>query len=118
MVSRSGTFKDILISDTKVNQVSKTIIGIKQTVKALKSGIVQEVRVAKDAIDRMAGHIIEPAREKGILIEFADSRLKFGKVYDIHVDAAAMAFTGYQFLCRKHKDFVFTQKMNHLDMWY
>ncbi len=74
--------------------------------------------MAKDALDRMAGQFIEPAREKGILIKFADSRLKLGKVCDIHVDAAAVAITGYQFLCRKHKDFVFTQKMNHLDMWY
>ena len=101
-----------------MNQACKAIIGIKQTVKALKSGIVQEAIVAKDAVDRMAGQIIEPAKDKGIPIEFADSQLKLGKVYGINADSAAVAITGYQFLCRKHKDFVFTQKMNHLDMWY
>ena len=35
------------------------IIGIKQTVIALKSGIVQEAIVAKDANDRMAKQIIQ-----------------------------------------------------------
>lgn len=58
----------------------KTIIGVKQTVKALKSGLVQGVIVTLDAVNRMAGQIIEPAREDGILIEFAVSRLKLGKV--------------------------------------
>jgi large subunit ribosomal protein L7A len=82
------------MSYEKVKQASKTIIGTKQTVKALKSGIVQEVIVAKDADDRMTEQIIQLAQEKGIPIGFADSRLKLGKAYGIHVGAAAVAITG------------------------
>ncbi|ANU14729.1 Firmicutes ribosomal L7Ae family protein [Planococcus halocryophilus Or1] len=82
------------MSNEKVKQTSKIIIGTKQTVKALKSGIVQEVIVAKDANDRMTEQIVHLALEKGIRIELADSRLKLGKAYGINVGAAAVAITG------------------------
>lgn len=82
------------MSYEKVKQTSEIIIGTKQTVKALKSGIVQEVIVAKDANDRMTEKIVHLALEKGIRIEFADSRLKLGKAYGINVGAAAVAITG------------------------
>lgn len=82
------------MSNEKVKQASTIIIGTKQTVKALKSGIVQEIIVAKDADDRMTEQIIQLALEKGIRIEFADSRLKLGKAYGINVGAAAVAITG------------------------
>ena len=82
------------MSNEKVKQASEIIIGTKQTVKALKSGIVQEVIVARDADDRMTKQIIQLALEKGIRIEFADSRLKLGKACGINVGAAAVAITG------------------------
>ena len=82
------------MSNEKVKQASQIIIGTKQTVKALKSGIVQKIIVAKDADDRMTEQIIQLALEKGIRIEFAVSRLKLGKAYGINVGAAAVAITG------------------------
>ena len=82
------------MSNEKVKQASQIIIGTKQTVKALKSGIVQEIIVAKDADDRMTEQIIQLALEKGVRIEVADSRLKLGKAYGINVGAAAVAITG------------------------
>ena len=82
------------MSNEKVKQASQIIIGTKQTVKALKSGIVQEVIVARDADDRMTEQIIQLALEKGVRIEVADSRLKLGKAYGINVGAAAVAITG------------------------
>lgn len=82
------------MSYEKVKQASETIIGTKQTVKALKSGIVQEVIVAKDADDRMTEQIILLAKEKGVPIGFADSRLRLGKACGIHVGAAVVAITG------------------------
>lgn len=82
------------MSNEKVKQTSEVIIGTKQTVKALKSGIVQEIIVAKDANDRMTEQIVHLALQKGVPIGFADSRLKLGKAYGIHVGAAAVAITG------------------------
>ncbi|AQU77896.1 MULTISPECIES: ribosomal L7Ae/L30e/S12e/Gadd45 family protein [Planococcus] len=82
------------MSNEKVKQTSEMIIGTKQTVKAIKSGIVQEIIVAKDADDRMTEQIIQLALEKGIRVGFADSRLKLGKAYGINVGAAAVAITG------------------------
>ena len=82
------------MSNEKVKQASQIIIGTKQTVKALKSGIVQKIIVAKDADDRMTEQIIQLALEKGVRIEVADSRLKLGKAYGLRVGATAIAITG------------------------
>ncbi len=49
------------MSNEKVKQTTEVIIGTKQTVKALKSGIVQEIIVAKDANDRMTKQIVHLA---------------------------------------------------------
>ena len=40
------------MSYEKVEQAKKTIIGTKQTVKAIRSGVVKEVVIAKDAEEK------------------------------------------------------------------
>ncbi|WP_239457196.1 hypothetical protein [Planococcus versutus] len=46
------------MSNEKVKQTTEVIIGTKQTVKALKSGIVPEIIVTNDANDRMTKQIV------------------------------------------------------------
>ena len=46
-----------------------------------------------------------------------DSREKLGNACGIQVSAAVVAITDNSFCAKKHKDFVFTPKMNHLDVW-
>ena len=68
MVNGLDALEDMQMSNEKVKQTSEIIIGTKQTVTALKSGIVQEVIVAKDANDRMTEQIVHLASKEGIRI--------------------------------------------------
>ena len=68
MVNGLDALEDMQMSNEKVKQTSEIIIGTKQTVTALKSGIVQEVIVAKDANDRMTEQIVHLALKEGIQI--------------------------------------------------
>ena len=49
------------MSYEKVIQAKSVIIGTKQTIKALKNGIVQEVFIAEDADPLLTAHVVETA---------------------------------------------------------
>ena len=49
------------MSYEKVEQAKKTIIGTKQTVKAIHAGIVTEVIIAQDAEERIIAPVMEEA---------------------------------------------------------
>jgi large subunit ribosomal protein L7A len=79
------------MSYEKVSQASEIIIGTKQTVKALKNGIVKEVIIAEDAEPRITNKVIQVAEEKQVPIRKVDSMKKLGKACGIEVGAAAVA---------------------------
>ncbi|MGX9136462.1 50S ribosomal protein L7ae-like protein [Rummeliibacillus sp. JY-2-4R] len=81
------------MSYEKVKQAKKTIIGMKQTVKALQTGHVTEVFVALDADVRMTTHAVQLAQENGIPVVFVDSKRELGRACGIHVGAAVSAIT-------------------------
>lgn len=79
------------MSYEKVLQASNLIVGTKQTVRALKSGHVQEVYVAIDADPRITESIIETAKEMGVPFITVDSMKKLGKACGIDVGATTVA---------------------------
>lgn len=79
------------MSYEKVLQAQKTIIGTKQTVKALKEGKVQELFVATDADPKITAKIVDEALEWNVPIQYVDSMKKLGKSCGIEVGAAAVA---------------------------
>lgn len=81
------------MSYEKVLQAKTKIIGIKQTVKALQSGIVQEVVIASDVEPRLLTKVVETANERNIPILYVDSKKKLGKSCGIEVGAATVAIT-------------------------
>lgn len=81
------------MSYEKVEQAKKTIIGSKQTVKAIRAGIVSSLVVAKDAEGRVIDNVIQEATINGIPISYVDSREKLGKACGIQVSAAVVAIT-------------------------
>ena len=105
------------MSYEKVKQASKTIIGTKQAVKAIKAGQVKELIVAQDAEERVTEPVIALAKENGIPVNLVESRKELGKACGIQVGAAVVAIADGLVFVEKHKSFVFTQKMNHLDVW-
>ncbi|MGG3468832.1 50S ribosomal protein L7ae-like protein [Neobacillus pocheonensis] len=79
------------MSYEKVLQAQKTIIGTKQTVKALKEGKVQELFIATDAEPKVTAKVIEEALGLDVPIQYVDSMKKLGKACGIEVGAAAVA---------------------------
>lgn len=79
------------MSYEKVLQAKNFIVGTKQTVKALKSGTVQEVVLAKDADAKVLAKVEVAAKEAGIPVMYVDSMKKLGKACDIQVGATAVA---------------------------
>lgn len=82
------------MSYDKVEQAKKTIIGTKQTVKAIRAGIVTEVIIAQDAEERVVAPALEEAALHGIQVMHVDSREKLGHACGIQVGAAVVAITG------------------------
>lgn len=79
------------MSYEKVKQASKTIIGTKQAVKAIKAGRVKELIVAQDAEERITEPVIALAKENGIPVDLVKSRKELGKACGIQVGAAVVA---------------------------
>jgi Ribosomal protein L7Ae/L30e/S12e/Gadd45 family. len=79
------------MSYEKVKQAEHIIIGTKQTVKALKSGVAKEVIIASDAAREITAKVIAAAEEKNIPVHFVDSMKELGKACGIDVGAAAVA---------------------------
>jgi large subunit ribosomal protein L7A len=79
------------MSYEKVLQAKNVVIGTKQTVKALKQGIVIEVVVAKDADHKVIAKVVNTAEEMLIPVLYVDSMKKLGKACGIDVSAATIA---------------------------
>ena len=82
------------MSYEKVEQAKKTIIGTKQTVKAIRAGIVTEVIIAQDAEERIIAPVMEEAALHSIQVTYVDSKRKLGNACGIQVGAAVVAITG------------------------
>lgn len=67
----------------------KKVIGLKQSIKHIKSGKGQCLYVAKDADGRLVSQIIELAEEKLIKIVYIDSMKELGILCGIDVGATA-----------------------------
>ena len=81
------------MSYEKVAQAQKTIIGIKQTVKAHRAGIVIEVIIAQDSETRLISPVVEEAELHRIPVSYVDSRQKLGESCGIEVGTAVVAIT-------------------------
>ena len=82
------------MSYEKVAQAQKTIIGIKQTVKAIRAGKVIEIIIAQDSEPRLITPVVEEAELHRIPVFYVDSRKKLGEACGIEVSTAVVAITG------------------------
>ncbi len=83
------------MSYEKVKQASKTIIGTKQAIKAIRAGQVKELVVALDAEARVTDPVIILAKEVGVPVNLVESKKELGKACGIHVGAAIVAIARY-----------------------
>ncbi|WP_318616153.1 ribosomal L7Ae/L30e/S12e/Gadd45 family protein [Sporosarcina sp. YIM B06819] len=82
------------MSYEKVERAKKTIIGTKQTVKAIRAGIVTAVIIAQDAEERVIAPVMEEAKLHSIQVTYVDSKDRLGNACGIQVGAAVVAITG------------------------
>lgn len=71
----------------------KRIVGAKQTLKAIKSGIADKVFVAEDADIRVIVPITEACRENSVEVIRIDTMKELGELCSIDVGAAAACVT-------------------------
>ena len=75
-----------------VNRIEgKKTIGIKQTLKAVKSNKAETVYVSKDADIKLTGPLIELATQNSLEIIYVDTMKKLGNLCGIDVGASAAA---------------------------
>lgn len=67
------------------------VVGIKQTLKALKNNEVSKLYVAKNAEKKVIAPIVSLANENCIEIEYIDTMRELGKLCGIDVGAASVA---------------------------
>lgn len=79
------------MSYEKVRQAKKTIIGIKQTVKAIKAGNVMEVIIAQDATDQHIQPLLNIIESHQIPVTYVDSRKQLGEASGIAVGTTVVA---------------------------
>jgi large subunit ribosomal protein L7A len=80
------------MSYEKVSEVkSRTLIGMKQTLKAMKNGQISEVYIAEDADRFFTQKVEELAKTLGIPCRRVDSKKKLGAACGIDVGASTVA---------------------------
>lgn len=80
------------MSYEKVTQVrSRLIIGVKQTLKSMKKGLVSEVIIANDAEQQLISMVAHEAEELGIPVKRVDSMKRLGTACGIDVGASTVA---------------------------
>ena len=79
------------MSYEKVIQAKSVVIGTKQTVRALKNNLIQEVIIADDADIYLTGRVVETAELVDVPITYVDSMKMLGKACGIDVGAATVA---------------------------
>ncbi|AWI07345.1 ribosomal L7Ae/L30e/S12e/Gadd45 family protein [Clostridium drakei] len=67
------------------------VVGVKQTIKAIKSGAVKTVYIAKDADDKFIQPVRLLVEEESLELVYVDSMKELGKLCGIDVGAATAA---------------------------
>lgn len=79
------------MSYEKVIQAKSVVIGTKQTIRALKNQLIQEVIIAEDADVFLTARVVETAKELKVPITYVGSMKMLGKACGIDVGAATVA---------------------------
>ncbi|WP_409290976.1 50S ribosomal protein L7ae-like protein [Peribacillus sp. SCS-37] len=79
------------MSYEKVQNANSVIVGTKQTVKAVKNGLVSEVVLAADADPKVKAKVLEAIKEHNVPVHHVDSMQKLGKACGIEVGAVTVA---------------------------
>ncbi|WP_414045502.1 ribosomal L7Ae/L30e/S12e/Gadd45 family protein [Macrococcus equi] len=79
------------MSNEKVMHSSQYLVGLKETVKALKKDRVASLEIARDTNIHLLTTVLLLAYQKQLPIEFSKSKEELGKQYGIQVRATVVA---------------------------
>lgn len=68
--------------------IGKKVVGIKQSIKAIKSGEGKAVYIAKDADEKLIQQVVKLAQEYSLEVTCVNSMKELGKLCGIDVGAA------------------------------
>ncbi|OEF97945.1 ribosomal L7Ae/L30e/S12e/Gadd45 family protein [Desulfuribacillus alkaliarsenatis] len=74
-----------------VQEASRRMVGLKQTIKAIENGEAIEVVVATDADAKVTNKVIEKCKQKAVKCSYVDSMKQLGIACGIDVGAATVA---------------------------
>lgn len=77
----------------RLRSSKKKIIGLKQTIKAIKNDTVNIVYIAKDADENIKNNILEVCRGKEVEIVYIDTMKKLGEACGIEVNASCASLS-------------------------
>lgn len=81
-----------LMTYKRVTQLqSRTIIGTKQTLKAMANGGVSEVFIAEDVDHHITSQVLNETIKQGIPYTLVDSKKRLGEACNIDVGASVVA---------------------------
>jgi large subunit ribosomal protein L7A len=72
----------------RLKSSKKRIIGLKQTIKAIKNGSAHTVYIANDVEESIKNSILEVCRGKEVEIVYIDTMKKLGEACGIEVNAS------------------------------
>lgn len=76
---------------TRLKEIDSKVVGLKQTLKALKGERVQQLFVAKDADSKVIRPIIELAEKSEVPIQYVETMGELGQAAGIEIGAATVA---------------------------
>ncbi|MCE4957890.1 ribosomal L7Ae/L30e/S12e/Gadd45 family protein [Macrococcoides caseolyticum] len=79
------------MSNEKVMHSSQYVVGLKESVKALKKDRVASLEIARDTQIHLLTTVLLLAYQKQLPIEFSESKEALGKQYGIQVRATVVA---------------------------
>lgn len=74
-----------------LSREKKKVVGTKQTLKSINSGLAAKVYVAVDIDEKIKKEILQASREKNVSVETVESKLTLGRACGIEVSAACAA---------------------------
>lgn len=69
----------------------KKIVGLKQTVKSVKSGLIGKVYLAKDADDFIRNSILDVCKDRDVQIVYIETMKELGEACGIDIGASTAA---------------------------
>lgn len=82
---------EVMIAMQELKSSKKRIVGLKQTVKAIKDNKAKKVYIAKDADEYIKQSVLDVCSQSKVEIVYVDTMKELGEACGIEINASAAA---------------------------